>query len=169
MLLKSAYSPCAEFLTTWWKIESVLEALNMSEVKNWKCFVRLNDDCIWTWIVDRHKYVLCLTWWPNNSKQRVFICFQISIQKVWNTLTASKYCEWKYKDSTYSKFVINIDRRYFNLKNCENENILPQQVYHAIKQIRQILIIHCSYIDCKPNRHKTLATSCCSNNYHVTY
>ena len=54
-------------------------------------------------------------------------------KKVWYPLTVSKYFDLKYKDSTYLKFVININRRNFNLTNDKNENILPQQVYLAIK------------------------------------
>ena len=45
-------------------------------------------------------------------------------KKVWNYLIASRHCDWKYKDSTYSKFLRKIDRRYFNLKNEENNNII---------------------------------------------
>ena len=43
--------------------------------------------------------------------------------KVWNYLTASKYSDWKYKDSTHSKIVRKIYRVYFNLTNEKNKNI----------------------------------------------
>ena len=39
----------------------------------------------------------------------------------------------------------------------------PHQVYISITQIRHILINHCSYMDCKPNRHNTIYLFYCSN------
>ena len=42
----------------------------------------------------------------------------------WNSLTASKNCDQKYKEITDSKFVRKIDKRYFNLKNEKNKNII---------------------------------------------
>ena len=37
-------------------------------------------------------------------------------------------------NTTYMELICeNIDKRYLNLKNAKNQNILPQQVYLAIK------------------------------------
>ena len=47
----------------------------------------------------------------------------INLKKLWNSLTASKNCDIKYKEIIDSKFVIKIYRRYFNLKK-EKKNII---------------------------------------------
>ena len=44
--------------------------------------------------------------------------------KFMELLTSSKNCDKKYKESTDSKFVTKNDRRYLNLKNDKNKNII---------------------------------------------
>ena len=39
----------------------------------WNIFGRINDECIWNWIVDRHWNVFLITWWPTNRKWRVVL------------------------------------------------------------------------------------------------
>ena len=76
------------------------------------------------------------------------LCFEISIQILWYPLTASKYCDWNEKDSTYSKIVRNVDTWNSNLTNEKNKNILPKHVSLAIKKVGLILITQRNYMGC---------------------
>ena len=46
---------------------------------NWNYFKRINDECVWTLIFDRHWHVFFLTWLPTNSKWRVVLYIKIKI------------------------------------------------------------------------------------------
>ena len=75
----------------------------------------------------------CVIYYPMTDKWKIKNGYvdQNLIFK-WNSLTASNVFDIKYKESIDSKLVRKYDRRYFNLKNDKDKNIIVVQYKMAI-------------------------------------
>ena len=58
------------------------------------------DECSLTLIINRHWHVFFLTCWPTNIKWRLVLLIDIVNKTLCNSLTASKYCDRKYQETT---------------------------------------------------------------------